>query len=271
MRACSSAVVTSGVALHVDRVDGAARRRTHAARSRGRTRRRSPRRSRWCRRTPNRPTISNCLAAPLSSTRTWSPTAEPVLLRGAGIHRHLLGTVGGMSVGEPERAPSTHDTPKVGGPPPPIVSPVASTNWASDVCTNPCAVRTPGTAATWSVTDVRDPAGVGRRLPRAEAPHLEVDAGEGLGEDRLERPLHRVGEHVGGADEADPEQDRQRGQGESHLSGEESPDRRLPHWADRSLLGPIMAAKAARSGAPGPSSRSARCAHAKNRPSGLKH
>ena len=41
----------------------------------------------------------------------------------------------------------------MGGPPPPMVSPSRSTNWASDVWTNPWAVRTPGTAATWSVTD----------------------------------------------------------------------------------------------------------------------
>ena len=57
----------------------------------------------------------------------------------------------------------------MGGPPPPMVSPSASTNCASDVRTNPCAVRTPGTAATWSTTASGMRPGV-EPSPRAEAP-----------------------------------------------------------------------------------------------------
>ncbi len=195
---------------------------------------------------------------------------EPVLLGRAGVHRHLIGAIGGVSAGQPERALHPGDAERGRTAAADRVA-VTIHELSEGRLHEPLRRPHPGHRSHLRRERLRDAAG-GRRGAqgrcRADA---QVDTGEGLGEDRLERLLHRVGEHVGRAHEGDPEQDRQRSEGESHLSGEESPDRRLPHGAGRFLLGPIMAARTPRFGAPESWSRSARQGDVKIRPSGLKN
>ena len=178
------------------------------------------------------------------------PHCEPVLARGAGVHRHLAGAGGWPASGQSQGTPVHPRDPERRG-----------TTTADRVARSvdelgerrahePLGPPDAGDGSYVVDRRIRDAAGIRQVTERGGPLHLEIDPGEGLGEDRVEGPFDRVGEDVGGADEADAEEYGQRGQGKADLPGQEAPDRRLPHPGARSLLGPIMAERTGRGGAP---------------------
>ena len=156
---------------------------------------------------------------------------EAVLLRGGFVHRHLA---------RPTRRPAAavgHQAER------PAVDPRdAERGRTAGLDALPAAIdelRVPvhealGTADTphgpHIVEDgVAHALGIARVAEGPRVLHGDVDPRQRLAEHGVERLLHRVGQHVGGAHEAHPEEHRDRGEGEAHLAGEDAPDRRLPH------------------------------------------
>ena len=113
--------------------------------------------------------MRNRSAAPLSSTRTSSPTSNPFLAAVPASMATSRGPSGGRPAVRRNGPSGTHETPKVGGPPPPTSFPSASTNVALLVWRKPSARATPGTARTSSTmaSGIRPGSDTS---PRADAP-----------------------------------------------------------------------------------------------------
>ena len=81
---------------------------------------------------------------------------------------------------------------------------------------------------------------------------IDVDPGHGALEHAAERLVERVGQDIGGADEAHPEQHREAGEGEAELAGEHALHRRPEHshWLRHANAGTHSTGRDAREACP---------------------
>ena len=173
-----------------------------------------------------------------AARRDADPVADGqvVLLSGAGVDRRLRRSRRPAARGQPQRVEPARARARVDAE---ADGRVAGRDRLAAAVDEPRAVDDPA-RCRFDLGPRRDPVEQGgrhggiaarRSLDDRLARDDGVRAGVGAGEERVDRPIHPVGERVGPADHGDAEDDRQRGQRGAQLAAREAPERDPDHRA----------------------------------------